>query len=144
MNDYSEMTKVEREKELEECLVWLQNRMNEYDDKAAYQHDYKMASIAWNFMRARTLVGRPHDASENNLPELLRIIAYPSVYRKDIEAAADAIEALQAENAEMREAISRYCHNDCFRDSCEGNEDVGIPDCALARYRPLPAPPEKG
>lgn len=35
--------------------------------------------------------------SENNLPELLRIIAYPSMYRKDLEAAADLIESLQAQ-----------------------------------------------
>ena len=47
--------KLEREKELSDCLKWLQQRMNEYDDKEAYQNDYKMASIAWNFIRASIL-----------------------------------------------------------------------------------------
>lgn len=49
----NELVKAEREKELVECLTWLQHRMDEYDDKEAYQDDYKMASIAWNFIRAR-------------------------------------------------------------------------------------------
>ena len=45
--------------------------------------------------------------SENNLPELLRIIAYPSMYRKDLEAAADLIETLQAQLAERDKEIER-------------------------------------
>ena len=56
---------------------------------------------------------------------------------------ADALESISAENKRLKKAISAYCHNDCFRDSCEGNEDVGIPDCPLAKYRPLPDPPQK-
>ena len=52
------------------------------------------------------------------------------------------IARLRAELAELREAISRYCHNDCYRDSCEGNEDVGIPDCPLAKYAPKSAEKE--
>lgn len=56
----------------------------------------------------------------------------------------DAIERMKAELAGMRTAISKYCHNDCYRDSCEGNEDVGIPDCALAKYAPLPESQKAG
>ena len=48
-----EVVRAEREKELVDCLTWLQHRMDEYDDKEAYQDDYKMASIAWKFIRAR-------------------------------------------------------------------------------------------
>jgi len=44
-------------------------------------------------------------STEHNLPELLRIIAYPSVYRKDIEAAADLIESLTAELAQREREI---------------------------------------
>ena len=39
--------------EYDECLIWLQNRMNEYDDKEAYQEDYKIVSQIWSFMRSR-------------------------------------------------------------------------------------------
>jgi CRISPR/Cas system CMR subunit Cmr4 (Cas7 group RAMP superfamily) len=46
------------------------------------------------------------------------------------------------ELAALREAIARYCRNDCYRDACTGNENVGIPDCTMAKYAPLPAAPE--
>lgn len=36
-----------------ECLVWLQHRMDEYEDKEAYQYDYKIVALIWLFMRAR-------------------------------------------------------------------------------------------
>ena len=53
------------------------------------------------------------------------------------EAAARA-EKAEAENQSLKSAISQYCKNDCYRDSCNGNEDVGIPDCPFAIYSPLP------
>ncbi len=53
---------------------------------------------------------------ENNLPEVLRIIAYPSMYRKDLEAAAALIEALQADKLEMQDTIANYhCEIDRLR-----------------------------
>jgi hypothetical protein len=36
-----------------DCLIWLQSRMDEYDDKEAYQDDYKIVSMIWSFMRGR-------------------------------------------------------------------------------------------
>jgi hypothetical protein len=36
-----------------DCLIWLQFRMDEYDDKEAYQDDYKIVSMIWSFMRGR-------------------------------------------------------------------------------------------
>jgi hypothetical protein len=42
------------------------------------------------------------DAQKHNLPELLRTIAIPSFYRKDLEAAADLIEKLTADIAASR------------------------------------------
>jgi len=48
------------------------------------------------------------------------------------------------ETERLREAIGRYCRKDCYRDTCAGNEDVGIPDCSLARCnQQLPAASEK-
>ena len=42
-----------KNEELNQCLVWLQRRMDEYDDKEAYQDDYKIVSMIWNFMRSK-------------------------------------------------------------------------------------------
>lgn len=36
-----------------DCLIWLQSRMDEYDDKEAYQDDYKIVSMILSFMRDR-------------------------------------------------------------------------------------------
>ena len=36
-----------------DSLIWLNARMDEYDDKEAYQHDYKIVSQIWSFMRTR-------------------------------------------------------------------------------------------
>jgi len=44
-----------REEELNQCLAWLQRRMDEYDDKEAYQDDYRIVAAIWNFMRSRML-----------------------------------------------------------------------------------------
>lgn len=43
------------EEELNQCLAWLQCRMDEYDDKEAYQDDYRIVSTIWEFMRSRML-----------------------------------------------------------------------------------------
>lgn len=48
----------------------------------------------------------------HNLPELLRIIAYPSFYRKDLEAAAALIESLKSDNEMLHEQSDKEC------DSC--------------------------
>ena len=44
-----------REEELNQCLAWLQCRMDEYDDKEAYQDDYRIVAAIWDFMRSRML-----------------------------------------------------------------------------------------
>lgn len=56
--------------------------------------------------------------------------------QQDINECCSCEAGYEAELERLRAAISRYCHNDCYRDSCEGNEDVGIPDCPLARFAP--------
>ena len=54
-NEIKEALHKVREEELNQCLVWLQKRMDEYDDKEAYQDDYRIVSTIWNFMRSRML-----------------------------------------------------------------------------------------
>jgi len=51
--------------------------------------------------------------------------------------------SLQSELSKLREAVSEYCRNDCYRDSCSGNADVGIPDCPMAKYAPESAEREE-
>jgi hypothetical protein len=36
-----------------ECLIWLQQRMDECDEKEAYQYDYKIVNRIYNFMRSK-------------------------------------------------------------------------------------------
>ena len=92
--------------------------------KDAYPHDERVPEIA-------TM------ASKENA----EFIAHS---RSDIPYLLSEVKRLTAENERLREAISKYCHNDCYRDSCEGNEGVGIPDCALAKYIFPTEPPEEG
>jgi hypothetical protein len=54
-NEIKEALRKARKEELNQCLVWLQHRMDEYDDKEAYQDDYRIVSTIWNFMRSRML-----------------------------------------------------------------------------------------
>ena len=43
----------------------------------------------------------------------------------------------------LLDSISKYCRHDCYRDSCSGNADVGIPDCPMAKYAPESAEREE-
>jgi len=54
-NEIKDALRKARNEELNQCLVWLQQRMDEYDDKEAYQDDYRIVSTIWNFMRSRML-----------------------------------------------------------------------------------------
>ena len=52
-DDWKIIMKRMRKVELDDCLVWLQNRMDEYSDKEIYKDDYKIVSTIWNLMRSR-------------------------------------------------------------------------------------------
>lgn len=120
----NELVKAEREKELVECLAWLQHRMDEYDDKEAYQDDYKMASIAWNFIRARM--------AEN--AELKEAQRWRTMDEKPPTLGTRYFVRIAGVGADI--AFYSESGNWCTFDEYL-NDDV---EC----WQPLPQPPEKG
>ena len=73
----------------------------------------------------------------HNLPELLRIIAYPSFYRKDLEAAAALIESLKSDNEMLHEQSDEEC------DSC-ACEIANERDCLREEILEIKTEQEKG
>ena len=36
-----------------DCLVWLSDKMDEYENAESHQYDYKIVSLIWSDMRGR-------------------------------------------------------------------------------------------
>ena len=141
----NELVKAEREKELVDCLTWLQHRMDEYDDKEAYQDDYKMASIAWNFIRARMAENAALKeaqrwvATSERLPEPLRIYSPPDIKNTYLVACF--------ENKNPNGYFYGYNLALYMSDGKGGANwygDDGSVGLAVTHWCNLPQPPEKG